>query len=211
MAMVVPSLASPAGATVGGTGLGFDGVSQNAKWGVATATGSGGLPTVIPLITEGRSQSESAAADLNYFLGINAMTGAWMADFEEAQTAAGGVTPGTNHPVSGTTAIPADDVWHHAAGTYDGSSWSLYLDGLKEAGLFVGVPANAETTAVAAVGSALPTTGNLAGLHPPHRRRRLHHRNQGTERPQRRERSTQAEGRPLVGQPDQHPRTRPTR
>jgi hypothetical protein len=116
------------------------------------------------LITKGRSQSESAAADINYFLGINATTGALVADFEEAQTAAGGVTPGTNHPVSGTTAIPADGVWHHAAGTYDGSSWSLYLDGLKEAGLFVGVPANAETTAVAAVGSALQTTGNPAGF-----------------------------------------------
>ena len=186
MAMVVPSLASPAGATVGGTGLGFDGVSQYAKlgvatdlrssvftvelWfrrtgaGVATSTGSGGLPSVIPLITKGRSQSESAAADINYFLGINATTGALVADFEEAQTAAGGVTAGANHPVSGTTAIPADGVWHHAAGTYDGSSWSLYLDGLKEAGLFVGVPANAETTAVAAVGSALQTTGNPAGF-----------------------------------------------
>ena len=36
-------------------------------------------------------------------------------------------------PCPGTTAIAADGVWHHAAATYDGTTWRLYLDGKLEA------------------------------------------------------------------------------
>ena len=50
------------------------------------------------------------------------------ADFEEG---AGGASPGLNHPVYGTTVI-TNNVWHHAAVTYDGSTWKLYLDGSLE-------------------------------------------------------------------------------
>ena len=59
---------------------------------------------------------------MNYFLGIDATTGTLVADFEDtADTAA-------------TTRSPArpsspSNVWHHAAATYDGTTWSLYLDG----------------------------------------------------------------------------------
>jgi hypothetical protein len=40
-------------------------------------------------------------------------------------------TAGQNHPVLGSTAINPGD-WHHAAMTYDGSCWQLYLDGYPE-------------------------------------------------------------------------------
>ena len=49
-----------------------------------------------------------------------------MADFEEGQS---GSTPSANHPITGTTAIPVGTAWHHAAATYDGATWNLYLDG----------------------------------------------------------------------------------
>ena len=39
---------------------------------------------------------------------------------------------GNNNPVYGTTTL-LDGVWYHAAATYDGSDWNLYLDGNFEA------------------------------------------------------------------------------
>ena len=38
--------------------------------GVATNTGSGGIPAAIPLLTKGRAESEGSNVDMNYFLGI---------------------------------------------------------------------------------------------------------------------------------------------
>ena len=39
-----------------------------------------------------------------------------------------GATPSLNHPIIGTTVVTSN-VWHHAAATYDGTTWRLYLDG----------------------------------------------------------------------------------
>ena len=100
--------------------------------GVGTGTGSGGIASAIPLITKGRAEAETAAADINYFLGIDATSGKLVADFEEAQIAQGGTTPGLNHPITGTAVIAADSTWHHAAATYDGTTWNLYLDGVLD-------------------------------------------------------------------------------
>ena len=47
------------------------------------------------------------------------------ADFEDTATR-------PEPPDPGTTAI-TNDVWHHAAATYDGTTWRLYLDGRLEA------------------------------------------------------------------------------
>ena len=63
---------------------------------------------------------------MNYFLGIDAGTdNVLVADFERATRAQ---PTGLNHPVTGATAVTSD-VWHHAAVTYDGTTWNLYLDG----------------------------------------------------------------------------------
>ena len=61
---------------------------------------------------------------MNYFLGIDSTTRVLVADFED--TAGGG-----NHPVLGTTVI-CDGLWYHAAATYDGTTWRLYLNGVLE-------------------------------------------------------------------------------
>jgi len=81
----------------------------------------------IPLVTKGRVElDEGAERHLAYFLGINDIAGNVLsADFEEHDD---GPHPGLNHPVVGTTPVSVG-VWHHAAATYDGCCWELYLDG----------------------------------------------------------------------------------
>jgi len=90
--------------------------------GIGVTTGSGGIASAIPLVTKGGAESETPAnINMNYFLGIDASSGVLVADFEDT---AGAV----NHPVSGATVVTSN-VWHHAAATYDGTSWRIYLDG----------------------------------------------------------------------------------
>jgi VCBS repeat-containing protein len=120
--------------------------------GVATSTGSGGV-TAIPLVTKGMAQADNSNVDMNYFLGIRSSDGVLAADFED--TAGGG-----NHPVFGTTAIPANGVWHHAAVTYSGTTWRVYLDGVQETELVVGnFTPRADSIQHAAIGSALGSNG----------------------------------------------------
>ena len=133
-----------------GAALAFDGSNDFVTFGVAPAlgvsaftvevwfkkTGPGvgvttdatqGIPSAVPLVTKGRVEEEGDNRDLNFFLGIGVASGTLVADFEDTAT-------GMNHPVYGTTAVTAN-VWHHAAVTYDGSTWTLYLDGALDASL----------------------------------------------------------------------------
>ena len=98
--------------------------------GVGVTTGTGGITSAIPLVTKGRGEGDTTAnLNMNYFFGIDASTGRLAADFEDT-------TGGDNHPVAGTT-IVTSNVWHHAAATYNGSTWNLYLDGALEGTLAV--------------------------------------------------------------------------
>ena len=103
--------------------------------GLGTSTGNGGV-TAVPLISKGRADGETAAQDVNYFLGIDTTTGKLAADFEEAQT---GASPSLNHPIVGNTVVTLN-VWHHAAATYDGTTWRLYLDGVADGSSWSGNP-----------------------------------------------------------------------
>jgi hypothetical protein len=104
---------------------------------VATSGWSGdpldtGGVLAYPLVTKGRVESDRNDRAVNYFLGILADGPAGpvlAADFEEHET--GSNRSGTNHPVVGLTEV-IPDVWHHAAMTYDGACWQLYLDGQPE-------------------------------------------------------------------------------
>jgi fibronectin type 3 domain-containing protein len=127
--------------------------------GIGVTTGTGGIPSAIPLVTKGTSEDELASMDINYFLGINASTGVLIADFEEGQS---GGAPSQNHPVSGTTVLTTG-VWYHAAATYDGTTWKLYLNGVLEKSLAVGQPANAVNTAPFSMGTSIRTTGVSQG------------------------------------------------
>jgi hypothetical protein len=98
--------------------------------GAGTSTGSGGIANAIPLVTKGRAEQETpATVNMDYFLGIDAATGVLVGDFEDS-------ADGTNHPVSGTAVVTAN-AWHHAAATYDGTTWRLYLDGVLDRSLVV--------------------------------------------------------------------------
>ena len=93
--------------------------------GIATFTGTGGV-TAIPLVTKGMAEVDDGNnRDMNYFLGIRQSDGVLVADFEDTAT-------GGNHPVAGITPIRRGPAWHHAAVTYDGTTWRLYLDGQLE-------------------------------------------------------------------------------
>ena len=128
--------------------------------GVGTSTGNGGIASAIPLITKGRAEAEASNVDMNYFLGIDSATNRLVVDFEEG---AAGSSPGLNHPFSGTTAVTSN-VWHHAAATYDGTSWRIYLDGALDGTLSVGQPPRADSIQHAALGTAMTSTGAAAGF-----------------------------------------------
>jgi Concanavalin A-like lectin/glucanases superfamily len=173
------------GQSCAGTALDFDGTNDYVTFGAAsglgaatftievwfkregagagTNTGSGGVPDAIPLVTKGRSQTDGSNVDMNFFLGIQASTNKLIADFEEGP---GGPGPlGQNHPVIGT-AVVTSGVWHHAAATYGGGTWRLYLDGNLDTTLPVtGSPGpRSDSIQHAALGSALNSTGTVAGF-----------------------------------------------
>ena len=125
--------------------------------GLTASSGSGGV-SVAPLISHGRGENDSATFNCNYLFGITA-AGLLAADFEEGP---GGASVGLNHPVTGSTTI-TNGVWHHAAATYDGTTWRLYLDGNLEATLVAGQPPAFDTIQHAAIGAALDSAGNREG------------------------------------------------
>jgi len=126
--------------------------------GATVSTGSGGV-TAQPIITKGRDESEANNRDLNYFMGINS-SGKLVADFEEGS---GSASPGTNHPITGTTTI-ANNAWHHVAVTYNASLLRIYLDGNLESSLTVNRTAQSASIQPAAIGSALNSTNVASGF-----------------------------------------------
>src|SRR5439155_23888092 len=77
-------------------------------------------------------------------------------DFEDMAT-------GLNHPVLGTTRLWAG-VWYHAAATYDGTTWRLYLNGNLEKTLFVGsFSPRADSIQHAGLGAAFTSAGVATG------------------------------------------------
>jgi hypothetical protein len=126
--------------------------------GTAASSGSGGV-NAIPLVTKGRSEADGDTRDCNYFLGIDASTGKLAADFEEGT---GSASPGLNHPIFGTTIIPSN-AWNHAALTYDGSVFKIYLNGILENSIIVNRNPQSASIQHAGIGTALNSSGSPAG------------------------------------------------
>jgi hypothetical protein len=126
----------------------------------ATSTGTGGIPDAVPLLTKGRHEEDGDARDMNFFLGLRDSDDVIAADFEEGSD---GPTPGLNHPVFGVTPVSLG-VWHHAAATYDGSTWRLYFDGNLEAELAVGAPPRWDSAQHAGLATAMDTSGTAEGF-----------------------------------------------
>src|SRR5258708_4628750 len=121
-------------------------------------TGNGGL-AAIPLIAKLSAEQDGDNRDGNYFIGIRVPQDVLAADLEEGGA---GDVPGLNHPVSGATSI-TPHTWHHAAVTYDGANWLLFLDGNLDASLRVGQPPRFDSIQHAALGSCLNSTGAPQG------------------------------------------------
>lgn len=129
--------------------------------GATASTGTGGI-TAVPLIAKGRGEADGSNLDCNYFLGLDA-AGRLVADFEAAP--APGLAAGQNHPVTGTrTANP--DTWNHAAVSYDGATWQLYLNGEPDTALALpaGATPRADSIQHFGLGTALNSTGAPAGF-----------------------------------------------
>jgi len=127
--------------------------------GTVTTTGTGGVTSAIPLVTNGRGESEDSDVDLNWFLGVRDSDDVVFADFEEG---AAGSNPSLNHPVIGVTPITLG-IWHHVAASYDGSTWNLYLDGNLESTLLVGQPVASASTQHNAIATGLTSAGVAQG------------------------------------------------
>ena len=128
--------------------------------GVTTSTGSGGIAAFLPLVTKGAGAGAGTTDDANWLLGIDTASDVLAADFQEG---AAGTSPGANHPVAGSTPI-VNNVWYHAAATYDGTTWRLYLNGVLEAELVVGQPPRADSVVPAALGTALAADATPYGF-----------------------------------------------
>ncbi|HET9681388.1 MAG TPA: LamG-like jellyroll fold domain-containing protein, partial [Candidatus Limnocylindrales bacterium] len=128
--------------------------------GTTVSTGSGGVTDAIPLVTHGTSEADGSTVDENFFLGIKNAGAVLCADFEEG---AGGSSPGLNHPIVGVTPI-VNGVWYHAAATYDGATWKLYLNGNLEGQLTVGQPPQSATIQLAALASSIRSNGTAQGF-----------------------------------------------
>ena len=102
---------------------------------------------VLPLVARGRAGAGDPLSGLNYLLGIRARDGVLVAAFQDAAS-------GELVPVFGRTPVRGG-VWSHAAATYDGARWRLFLNGTLEAEalaagrprLAPGSPASLATTA----------------------------------------------------------------
>jgi len=177
------------------TALQFDGMNDYVTMGAATSTlgaatftvecwfkrtgagtgnattGTNGLAAAIPLVTKGRSEADNSNLDCNYFLGIDNATGRLCADFEATLSTPlnGTGADNNNYPVFGTTVIP-QNVWTHAAMTWDGNAWKLFVNGVEET---ITVPnllptprpvPRADSIQHFSIASALNSTGVAAGF-----------------------------------------------
>jgi hypothetical protein len=162
--------------------LNFDGTNDYVSFGSAIGTGSGGLGAAtftlelwfkrtgsgtqvssgsggvvaIPLLTMGRVLGDSTNVALDYFLGINNNAGlaplnVLAADFED-------IASSGNNPIYGTTPI-VNDVWYHAAVTYDGTTWVLYLNGNIESTSVANATFHYESEQYVGLGTAMQSGG----------------------------------------------------
>jgi len=122
--------------------------------GTTSSSGAGGV-TAVPLICKGRGEADGDNRDCNYFFGIRSGSNVLAADFED-------LASGLNHPISGTTPVQSG-VWQHAAVTYDGATWNLYLDGELDATLTVDATPRYDSIQHFALGSALNSSGSAQG------------------------------------------------
>jgi hypothetical protein len=122
---------------------------------------SNGLTNVVPILTKGRSENDGdPAREVNYFLAYNPTNNRLVADFEDNNN-------GTNHPVTGNTAIPAC-TWTHVAASFNllNNTWKLYINGALDQTLNLGATTftpQSLSNVNASIGSSFNSTGAPEG------------------------------------------------
>lgn len=107
----------------------------------------------IPLIAKGRSDGTGC----DFFLGIESDSGKLAANFRDSSA-------GSNHPLIGSTVI-LTGVWHHAAVSFDGTAWKLYLNGnLETEGDTGGQMPSPDADRNTTYGSAMNASGTAGGF-----------------------------------------------
>ena len=119
--------------------------------GTPVLTASTGGLNAIPLVTKGRS----GGGVINWFLGIDNATNRIAADFESE-------IDDSNHPLIGTTTL-VTGTWYHAAITYSGSTFRLYLNGVEEANVSIANGPGTASNHAPALGTALDPAGAPLG------------------------------------------------
>ncbi|HEX6181239.1 MAG TPA: LamG domain-containing protein, partial [Chitinophagaceae bacterium] len=124
------------------------------------STGGGGMTGVVPIVTKGRAETESAAVDVNYFIGYRLSDNRLIADFEDDATSA-------NHSVASTNALPTC-TWVHVAVSYNTSTdtWKMYINGALDRTLALGAnfTPQAASNVHACIGSSLNGGSIRAGF-----------------------------------------------
>lgn len=125
--------------------------------GSTTETGTGGLSDVVPIISKGRAENESAVIDVNYFFGYRRSDMKLVADFEDNATSA-------NHPVISNAALPFC-TWTHIAVSYSTATdiWKLYINGVLDKTLALGANFTPQSLSNinACIGSTLNTNTSI--------------------------------------------------
>ena len=166
--------ASTTPAAGSGSALDFDGVNDHVTLGPATGlnsntftietwfrhdgtgvtapttTGTGGV-SAEPLMAKGLS----GGGTINWFMGVTA-TGNLAADFESA-------SDDSNHAIIGTTTL-VNGTWYHAAATYDGTTFRLYLNGNQEGSLAVANGPGTASNHPPSLGTAMTPAGVATGF-----------------------------------------------
>ena len=124
--------------------------------GAGTTTSTGAI-TAVPLVTKGRGEADGSNVDCNYFLGIDGATGRLAADFEDTTLS------NNNHPVFGTTTI-VNGVWYHAAATFDGTNFRIYLNGNLEGSVTSAAKPRYDSIQHAGLATAMTSTGVAGGF-----------------------------------------------
>ena len=122
------------------------------------ATGSGGGQTgVVPIITKGRAQSESASVDINYFLGYRLSDMKLVADFEDTRSS-------LNHSVVSTATLPMNQ-WIQVGASFNVSTqtWRLFIGTTVQTFVLSGGPFTPQSASAvnACIGSSLNTGGTV--------------------------------------------------
>jgi hypothetical protein len=141
--------------------------------GYTASTGTGGL-TAVPIVAKGVGESDNSNVDANFIMGIDS-NNHLCADFETYSVTnpvnpTGSSNSGTNFPITGNATLVVDNNWHHVAATWDGSGWSLYVDGVLDGTKNWNLTSpNApsfpryDSIQLAAIGTALSSNGTASG------------------------------------------------